>query len=103
NDHPQQPQVGVALTRWRNGDGTKRTSSGPIVGAGFAVDQPLGYLMSRAPAGVPSVKLEECSDGAGVRLEADGACAAAGATRLRTAGWAYRDTQPGTLALYTCE
>src|SRR4029078_12117844 len=52
NDHPQQPQVGVALTRWRNGEGTKRTSSGPIVGAGFAVDQPLGYLMSRAPAGV---------------------------------------------------
>jgi hypothetical protein len=100
---PVLPQVGVALTRWRQTDGTTRTSSGPIVADGFALEARLGYLMTRAPVHAPSVKLEECSTGADFRLGVDGTCAANGVTRLRTAGWAYRDSQPGTVALYVCE
>ena len=96
------PQVGVALARWSLAGGGSRTTTGPVIDKDAAIDSTLGYLMTKAPDGAPSVKLEECALGHGYRLEIDGTCALEGATRLRTAGWAYDDRRPDTRPLYRC-
>ncbi len=62
-------------------------------------------MLTRAPDGVPSVKLAECvSDRSGQleqMLAEDGACPA-GYIRERTAGWLFADPQPGTIPVYRC-
>ncbi len=100
---PVSPQVRTALTRWRKAkNGATRASTGPVVDRAFTLDLGLGYLMTRAPEGVASVKLEECAVSGQYRLEIDGTCARDGGTRLRTAGWAYDSPEPGALPLYRC-
>ena len=100
---PVSPQVGIALARWRSStDDISRATTGPVVQRDDSLDKRLGYLMTRAPDGDASVKLEECQAGRGYRLDVDGACGASGFTRLRTAGWAYDQPHAGTLPLYRC-
>jgi hypothetical protein len=100
------PQVGLALVRLQGiiDRASFRTSTGPLFDddARFALDRRLGYLMTRAPDGKASLKLEECVDGKRYRLEVDGTCARTGAKRLRTAGWIYETEQPDTVPLYIC-
>jgi hypothetical protein len=100
------PQVGVTLARSQGIiDRTAfRTSVGPLFDdeARFALDRRLGFVMTRAPDGASSLKLEECRDGRFYRLAIDGGCARLGGERLRTAGWIYQSEQPGTVPLYTC-
>ena len=102
----QTPQVRTALARYKAADGRLWTTVAPAIEKGprtFTHEKTLGDLMT-APPREPSEKIEEC-----VRESADvpdyrltgGACDA-GTKRQRTAGFVYRDAQPGTAALYAC-
>ncbi len=98
-------QAGIALTRWQNeARGATRSSTGPLIPSpGLRQDRKLGYLLTKAPADVPSLKLEECeARNGGYRLVADGTCAPRGDRRLRTAGWVLADEREGTMPLYRC-
>lgn len=106
---PVTPQVGIALTRWFNAAAKDRwTTTAPVPGnfGAYAYDKHLGYLMTRAHPTLPSNKLEDCvSTWPGHPdhlLTNDGTCAPGGYTRLRTAGWVYRDAQPGSVPVYRC-
>ena len=99
------PQVGLALTAWKDPDERRRTSSGVVLG-GYTRERLLGYLLTEADERAATVKLEECvSTWAGhsdYLLTGHGKCAGEGYTRLRTAGWVYTAQQPNTLPLYRC-
>ncbi|WNG33849.1 hypothetical protein F0U61_09555 [Archangium violaceum] len=106
---PQTPQVGLALSRWFSATAKDRwTTTAPVVGNynTYAYDKLLGYVMTKPHPTLPSNKLEDCvSTWPGHPdhlLTNDGMCASAGYTRLRTAGWLYRDAQPNTLPVYRC-
>lgn len=106
---PQPVQAGVALTRWSDPGGTLYvTSSGPLTGdrLDYRRDTVVAYLLTRAPEGVESRKLEECSsDRPGhpdQLLAEDGSCGASGYNRERSAGWLYTVAQPGTVPVYRC-
>ena len=106
---PVDIQTGMALTRWSDpARHSYGTSTGPLTGDRLAYhrDTIVAYLMTRAPEGVASVKLAECSrsrPGAVDQLLAeDTSCDAAGYTRERTAGWLYVAEQPGTVPVYLC-
>lgn len=108
-DEKQAVQAELALTRWRDPEGrTFVTSSGPLTGdrLGYRPETTVTYLMTRAPDGAASVKLDECaSDWPGHLdqvLAEDGTCEAMGYARERTAGWLYADEQPGTVPVYRC-
>lgn len=62
--------------------------------------------MTVADAAKPSVELEDCvtqRPGHPDHLLAEkGFCEAHSYQRLRTAGWVYAQTQPGTIPLYRC-
>lgn len=101
-------QVGMALSRWTNaGRDSYVTSSGPLTGEwlGFGRDAVVAYMLTRAPDGVETVKLAECSGSVAGRkdqmLAEDGRCDA-GYVRERTAGWLYAAEQPGTVPVYRC-
>jgi hypothetical protein len=107
---PVAQQVGVALTRWiNNADGRRWTTTAPPIedrsARAYRHEMQLGYLMTAAPA-LPSHKLEECvGDQLGGRdhmLATDGGCSVGRYRHYRTAGFAYRDRQPGTIPLYSC-
>ncbi len=106
---PVTPQVGIALSRWYNASAKDRwTTTAPVVGnfSAYAYDKHLGYVMTKPHPTLPSTRLEDCvSHWPGHPdhlLTNDGTCAPGGYTRLRTAGWLYRDPQPGTLPVYRC-
>jgi hypothetical protein len=106
---PVTPQASVALSRWYNASLKDRWSTtAPVPGnfTAYAFEGTFGYLMTRAHATLPTVKLEDCvSNWPGHPdhlLTNDGQCASAGYTRLRTAGWLYRDSQPNTVPVYRC-
>lgn len=103
---PQTPQVRAALSRYKAADGRLWTTIAPAIEKGprtFTHEATLGELMT-APPREPSETIEEC-----IRESADvpdylltsGGCDA-GYRRQRTAGFVYRDAQPGTAALYRC-
>jgi len=106
---PLDVQAGMALTRWSD---TARhsyvTSTGPLTGDRLAYhrDTIVAYMLTRAPVGVASVKLAECSsDRPGAVdqvLAEDGSCGTEGYIRERTAGWLYVAEQPGTVPVYLC-
>jgi hypothetical protein len=101
---PRQPQVRVALSRWKNDDGLTWATTGPpiLAGMSFTYDLPLGYVMT-APPQLPSVKLDECfSPRWGGFLTEAGGCAAEGSARHRVAGYVFRSDQPGTMPIYSC-
>ena len=102
---PRQPQVRVALSRWKDDEGLTWATTGPPIFAGtsFKYDSPLGYVMTAPPQLVPSVKLDECFSArwGGFLAEADG-CAGEGNERRRVAGYVFRSEQPGTTPLYSC-
>jgi len=103
---PQSPQVRTALSRWIDADGGTWTTTGPAIADGhsYTYDKTIGYLMTAAPQRGASVKLDECySDLSGIGFLADtGHCAAEGSERRRPAGYAFRDAEPGTIALFDC-
>jgi hypothetical protein len=103
---PQSPQVRTALSRWIDSDGHSWTTTGPTIARGhsYRYDKALGYLMTAPPRLGASVKLDECfSDASGLGFLADaGRCADEGSERRRPAGYAFRDEQPGTVALFDC-
>lgn len=107
---PVSPQVGVLLARWYNTKLHDRWSTTaavpPANGAAYKLDGKSGYLMTVAPAGMPSVELEDCvSQWPGHpdhMLETKGTCDAGHYNRLRTAGWVYCKPQEQTISLYRC-
>lgn len=107
-DEPVAVQVGLALTRWSDpARGGYVTSTGPLTGerAGFRRDAIVGHMLTRAPDGVPSTKLAECSrvaDGAILQMLAEDGNCASGFERDRTAGWLFATEQAGTLPVYAC-
>lgn len=102
---PAAPQVRTALARYVDAKGTRMTTSGPPVVAGerptFSLEKVLGFVLTAPPA-APSLLLEECESAAGGFFLSDLPCATDLAARRRSAGYAYADPQPGTLALYSC-
>jgi hypothetical protein len=108
-DEPQAVQAGLALTRWRDPEREIYvTSSGPLTGdrLDYRRDTIVGYLLTRAPEGIASVKVEECSSDWPGHLDQvlaeDGSCEAGGYARERSAGWLYAAEQPGTVPVYRC-
>jgi hypothetical protein len=108
-DEPQAVQAGVALTRWLDpAQDIYVTSSGPLTGdrLGYSRDAVVAYLLTRAPEGIASVKVAECSSDGDRQLDhvlaADGTCEAEGYTRERTAGWLFAAEQPGAVPVYRC-
>jgi hypothetical protein len=103
---PQMPQVRTALSRWIDADGRTWTTTGPTISRehSFTYDKALGYLMTAAPAGSATIKLDECfSDQTGVGFLVDaGHCGDQGSARRRPAGFAFRDEAPGTVPLFVC-
>lgn len=102
---PLPVQVGIALGRWSDPDGQAFISStGPLTGdrADFKQDSVIAYLLTSAPDGKESIKLEECSSARDQMLAADGGCAVEGYARERTAGWVFASEQPGTVPVYRC-
>jgi len=103
---PQHPQVRTALSRWVASDGRTWTTTGPTISRGrsYAYDSTLGYLMTAPPAASTSMKLDECfSDMSGIGFLADAdRCQDEGSARRRPAGYAFRERQPDTIALYDC-
>ena len=106
NAGTQTPQVRTALARYKAADGRLWSTIAPAIEKGpgtFTPEKMLGDLMTAAPR-EPSETLEEC-----VRESADvpdylltsGGCDR-GYKRRRSAGFVYRDAQPGTAALYRC-
>lgn len=109
-DRPVPVQTAMALTRWVHPDGLDYvTSTAPMTGDRLAYrpDAVVAYLMTAAPEGAASIKLAECSNDRGGRVDQmlaeDGGCAAAGYERTRTAGWLYAAVQPGTVPVYRCQ
>lgn len=107
-DAPVAVQVGLALTRWADpSTGAYITSTGPLTGTrgGYRRDTILGHVLTKAPEGVESIKLAECSRERDGQIEqmiaADGLCAD-GFSRDRTAGWLFKSAQPGTMPLHAC-
>jgi hypothetical protein len=103
---PQLPQVRTALSRWIDADGRTWTTTGPTIvrGHSYTYDSSLGYLMTAAPQQGAGIKLDECfSDltGSGF-LAVAGHCVDSGGGRRRPGGYAFRDEQPGTVALFDC-
>ncbi len=100
------PQVRVALARYKAADGRRWTSVAPAIEKGprtFTLEKTLGDVMTAAP-NAPSERIEECVPAAGGALEyrlSAGACDT-GFRRTRTAGFVYREEQPGTAPLYMC-
>jgi hypothetical protein len=103
---PVAVQAAVALTRWLDPERDLYvTSTGPLTGdrLGYTRDAVVAYLLTRAPDGIESVKLAECSNGGADQLIAeDGTCEADGYARERTAGWLYVAEQPGSVPVYRC-
>jgi hypothetical protein len=106
---PQAVQAGAALTRWLNPQQKIYvTSAGPLTGdqVAYRRDTIVAYLLTRAPEGVASVKVEECSSDWPGHLDhvlaEDGSCEAGGYVRERTAGWLYAAEEPGTVPVYRC-
>lgn len=60
--------------------------------------------MTAPPVAATSVKLDECfSDISGIGFLADaGHCQDEGSARRRPAGYAFREQQPDTVAVYDC-
>ncbi len=104
---PRHPEVRSALTRWVMPQGLTWTTTGPAIlsGNSYAYDKGLGYVMTATPGDVASVELDECfSPQTGIGfLAKTGDCAARGSVRRRTAGYIFRDRQPGTVALVDCK
>lgn len=108
-DEPVAVQVGMALTRWSD---TERdiyvTSTGPLTGDRLAYrrDTTVAHMLTRAPDGVASIKLAECSSDRPGHLDhllaEDGRCESEGYARERTAGWLYAGEQPGAVPVYRC-
>ena len=102
---PAAPQVRTALARFVDPNGVRMTTSGPPLVAGerprFALEKELGYVLTAAPA-APSLLLEECVSAAAGFFLSDRPCATELAARRRSAGYVYRDPQPGTVPLYAC-
>ena len=108
-DSPLAVQSATALTRWT--DAARQsyvTSTGPLTGERQAYEQDriIAYMLTREPDHAPAVKLTECSRDRWGQLDhllaEDGSCEAAGYIRERTAGWLYRNEQPGTVPVYRC-
>lgn len=103
---PQYPQVRTALARWVAAGGRTWTTTGPTISRGhsYAYESTLGYLMTAPPVAATSVKLDECfSDISGIGFLADaGHCQDEGSARRRPAGYAFREQQPDTVAVYDC-
>ncbi|SEQ56882.1 hypothetical protein SAMN05428969_3527 [Devosia sp. YR412] len=105
-DTPQPVQVGMALARWVDPEGTRYvTSTGPLTGERqpYGLDTVVAHMLTRAPDGVASLKLAECSNSAtGDQLLADDGHCDADFARERTAGWLYAEARPGTVPVYRC-
>jgi hypothetical protein len=108
-DKPLTVGVGMALSRWS--DPQRHiyvTSTGPLTGDRLAYRQDaiVAYMLTRAPEGISSVKLAECSSRRSGHLDQvlaeDGSCEAEGYVRERTAGWLYTTEQPGAVPIYRC-
>jgi hypothetical protein len=106
---PVPVQVGMALTRWSDPEqDIFVTSTGPVTGEGLAYqrDTVVAHMLTRAPEGVASVKLAECSSDQAEQpdymLAEDGSCEASGYVRERTAGWLYAAEQTGAVPVYRC-
>lgn len=105
---PVSPQVRVALSRFKKADGARWATTGPAIenksAATYAFETELGDLMT-APPPTAGVKIEECvraGPNGPEHMLANGSCAEDGYQRRRTAGWAYRERQPGTVPLVRC-
>lgn len=106
---PVFPQVGVLLARWYNAtlhDHWSTTAAVPGNDRSYKLEKESGYLMTVAPAGKASTELEDCvSQRPGHPdhlLSEKSFCEEHAYQRLRTAGWVYAQTQPGTIPLYRC-
>ena len=105
----KRPQVGILLARWRNArlhDRWSTTAAVPGNYVDYRLDGKLGYLLTLPDPSGPSVELEDCfSQWPGHpdhMLEQPGFCDAGKYRRLRTTGWVYAKSRPGTVALYRC-
>jgi len=109
---PAHPQVGIMLVRWYNAAAHDHWSTTapvpPLNGSAYKLEAKSGYLMTMADPGIPSVELEDCVSAwpghPDHMLDRKGVCEADrfNFTRLRTAGWVYAQSQPGTESLYRC-
>jgi hypothetical protein len=102
-------QVGMALTRWVEPErNIYVTSAGPLTSerADYHNDAIVAYALTRAPEGVASLKLAECSSDWPGHLDQllaeDGTCGAVGYVQERTAGWLLAEQQPGTVPVHRC-
>ena len=99
----------MALARFHNAALNDRWSTtAPVPGnfAAYAYEGTFGYLMTKAHPSQPTVKLDDCVSTLPGHpdhmLTADGSCVAAGYTRLPSAGFVYKTSQPNTVPLYRC-
>ena len=99
----------MALTRWSDPqEQIYVTSTGPLTGdrQAYRRDTTIAYMLTRAPEGIASVKLAECSSNWAGHLDQmiaeDESCEAGGYDRERTAGWLFADAQPDSMPVYRC-
>ena len=99
----------MALTRWVEPErNIYVTSAGPLTSerAGYHDDAIVAYALTRAPEGMASLKLAECSSDWPGHLDQllaeDGTCGAVGYVQERTAGWLLAEQQPGTVPVHRC-
>ena len=106
--YPPSPHVLSPLSRWVQANGVLHTTAAPEFRPGARLQAQLGYVMTSAPYGQPSTKIEECvlnptSANADYILSRDGTCETQGYSRVRTVGWVYSSQNSNTQALYSCQ
>ncbi|WAG76795.1 hypothetical protein LMK08_15560 [Metapseudomonas furukawaii] len=99
--------VGLALTRWENKlNGKFRTTTFPVVDQDeYLEGGRVAYVLTRRPALVESVELEECRNTYDIGeylLTGGGDCAGTWHERLGTVGWLYKKRQSNTVPVYRC-
>ncbi|HFT8169522.1 TPA: hypothetical protein ACU9Z1_005924 [Pseudomonas aeruginosa] len=103
----QPTSVGLALTRWSNRlNGKFRTTTFPITNqADFTEGPRVAYVLTKRPASVESIELEECKNTYDVGeylLTGAGDCTGTWHKRLGTVGWLYKIPQANTVPVYRC-
>lgn len=104
-----EPQVGVMLAHWYNArlhDHQSTVEAVPGNYASYKLVEQSGYLLTAADTGRATTELEECVSQwpghADHILIEKGVCQAHGYKRLRSAGFVFREREPGTQPLYRC-
>jgi len=110
---PQYPTVAQTIARYKPASGaattaTYLTTTFPVVDPNYTLDTAIAFMPTDQPTnGAPVQKIEECKGASTVSddylMDADGSCATAGYTRLRTAGYLFVSGGKNLTAIYSCK